>query len=88
MNIRFVTNRSDITEDNVKIRIYDVAGHRVRTIDTPPRKIGTTYDFRWDMLNGKGKRVANGVYFAKVEIRDPNNPAIKFKTTLKLAVLR
>jgi hypothetical protein len=40
------------------------------------------------MLNGKGKRVANGVYFAKVEIRDPNNPAIKFKTTLKLAVLR
>ncbi|MDD3001917.1 MAG: FlgD immunoglobulin-like domain containing protein, partial [Candidatus Riflebacteria bacterium] len=88
MNIRFITNRSDITEDNVKIKIYDVAGHRVRTIDSAPRKIDTTYDFRWDMLNGKGKRVANGVYFAKVEIKDPNNPAIKFKKTLKLAVLR
>jgi flagellar hook assembly protein FlgD/methionine-rich copper-binding protein CopC len=88
MNIRFITNRSDITEDNVKIRIYDVAGHRVKTLDTAPRRIGNTYDFRWDLCNGRGKRVANGVYFAKVEIVDPNDPGIKFKATLKLAVLR
>lgn len=88
MYIRFKTNRADITEENVKIRIFDVAGHRVRNLSVAPRRNGGVYDFKWDMLNGKGKRVANGVYFAKVEIRDPNNPSIKFKATLKLAVLR
>jgi hypothetical protein len=93
--IRISANRGDISEDLVKVKIYDVAGHKVNTlygIRATNEKWGFNarflYDIPWDLRTSAGKMVSNGVYFAKIEIRDPDNPAKKVKETFKIAVLR
>ncbi len=97
MNIRFTTNINTLTSDNVKIKIYDVSGHLVadrRNIDMSGNgSRGNVsgkyyYDCRWDLVNLKGKKVANGVYFAKIEVTDPSGLTKKAKFTQKLAVLK
>ncbi|GAB4269145.1 MAG: hypothetical protein Kow0029_05000 [Candidatus Rifleibacteriota bacterium] len=93
--IRISANRNDIREDLVKVKIYDTAGHRVTTLDGI-KAVNETwgvnarflYDIPWDLRNASGKLVANGVYFAKIEIKVPDNPAQKVKETFKIAVLR
>jgi hypothetical protein len=93
--IRISANRADINEDLVRVRIYDVSGHKVTTLDGIKAVKETwginsryLYDIPWDLRNSAGKTVANGVYFARIEIRDPDNPAKKVKETFKIAVLR
>ena len=93
--IRISANRSDITEDLIKVRIYDSAGHKVRTlygIKAVREAWGINarflYDIPWDLRNERNRKVANGVYFAKVTIKDPDNPKRKIKKIHKLAVLR
>lgn len=93
--IRISANRGDVSEDLVKVKIYDVAGHRVATLDgikPVNEKWGINarylYDIPWDLRNAAGKMVANGVYFAKIEIKDPDNPSKKVKETFKIAILR
>ncbi len=93
--IRISANRGDVSEDLVKVKIYDVAGHKVVTLDgirPVNEKWGINaryvYDIPWDLRNSAGKTVANGVYFAKIEVRDPDNPAKKVKETFKIAILR
>lgn len=93
--IRISANRSDVREDLVRVRIYDVAGHKITTLngikavnETWGVNARFLYDIPWDLKTSSGKDVANGVYFARIEIRDPDNPAKKVKETFKIAVLR
>lgn len=91
--IRISTNSGSLTDDLVRIRIYDTAGHKVAALGNVKRNFTTDgsrylYDIPWDLRNEDGKTVANGVYIARIEVRDPLNPAIKVKKTCKLAVLR
>lgn len=79
-NYRFNQNA-----ERVRLKIYDVAGALVADFDT--------YDFanqkdgriRWDMRNNNGKRVANGVYFYRLEITRGGQT---FKKRGKFAVMR
>ncbi len=93
--IRISANRNDINEDFINVRIYDSAGHKVKTLNgirAVRESWGVNsrflYDIPWDLSNDRGKTVSNGVYFAKVTVRDPDNPSKKIKRVHKLAVLR
>ncbi|GAB1352973.1 hypothetical protein MASR1M12_17060 [Erysipelotrichia bacterium] len=94
--IRISANSKDLTDDLVTIKIYDTAGHKVTSLgavravkeDFAAGGSRYLYDIAWDLRNEAGKAVANGVYIARIEVRDPLNPAIKVKKTCKLAVLR
>jgi hypothetical protein len=46
---------------SVVLEVYDVLGRRVRTLFDGLRPMGE-YEARWDGLNGRGARVASGVY--------------------------
>ena len=46
------------------------------------------FEARWDLCNKKGKKVANGAYITKIEVRDPIDFGKKAKFTLKIAVLK
>lgn len=94
--IRISANRGDLNDDLVKVTIYDVAGHKVTSLDNV-RAVKETwngvnsrflYDIAWDLRNEDGRQVANGVYFARIEVRDPDNPSAKIKKNFKMAVLR
>lgn len=59
---------------SVQIHIYDLMGHRVRTLDLGQQPAGT-YHTRdraayWDGRNEQGERVATGVYFYRLETDD------------------
>ncbi|MDD3148409.1 MAG: Ig-like domain-containing protein, partial [Candidatus Riflebacteria bacterium] len=94
--IRISANSGALNDDLVSIKIYDTAGHKVTTLSNVKavkENFGAgssrfLYDILWDLRNDAGKQVANGVYLARIEVRDPINPANKVKKTCKLAVLR
>ena len=91
--IRISSNRNDIDWNEIEVKIYDVAGHKVAdtsNLNLRNRADGTRLftDVMWDLRNKSGKNVANGVYFAKITLRDPDNWNIKTKYVHKLAVLR
>jgi hypothetical protein len=53
----------------MKIRIYDAAGVLVREISTPVA--GGNYVYQdWDGRNDAGKKVASGVYIARLTLND------------------
>jgi len=64
----------------VKIKIYDVGGRVVRTILDTYRPPGY-YSESWDLKNTRGRRVAPGIYFCRME-------AGKFKDVKKMVLLR
>ncbi|MBF0546780.1 MAG: hypothetical protein HQM08_20235 [Candidatus Riflebacteria bacterium] len=93
--MRICGNRSDLSNLDNEIRIYDVAGHVVRTLDliSPVREnFGLSarfiYEIPWDLRNEDGKKVANGIYIAKIKISDPDNTGNQVKKTQKIVVLR
>ncbi len=93
--IRISANRGDLNDDLVKVKVYDTAGHKVCTLDgvrAVRENWGINsrylYDIPWDLRNENGRNVANGVYFARIEVRDPDNPSAKIRKNFKLAVLR
>jgi hypothetical protein len=93
VTLRVGTNRPDISADMFKVSIYDSAGHKVRDsrgLDFVTRNSGNRkiQEMVWDLTNDKGNAVANGVYFAKVTLSDPDNLEKKAKVTHKIAVLR
>jgi len=45
-------------------------------------------DVIWDLRAAGGRAVANGVYIARITLRDPDNWNKKTKYTHKIAVLR
>jgi len=95
MFIRISANRDDLSSDLVTVNIYDVAGHKVGSLDyikAVKESWGANqrylYDIPWDLRNSEGKAVANGVYFARIVVRDPDDPSQKTRHNFKLAVLR
>lgn len=93
--IRISANRRDIDPDLIDVHIYDTAGHRVRTLsgvsavrEAAGASARFLYDLAWDLRNEDDDTVANGVYLAKIVVRDPDNPERKVKKIHKIAVLR
>jgi len=64
---------------NAKIRIFNLAGIMVKTID----KVGGSQFQRWDLQNENGLPVASGVYIAYIDMPDLGTTKI-----LKLAVIQ
>ena len=86
--IRIRTNSTGVN-CNIRVKIYDVAGHKVADFDESDvmdRHDGN-YEVRWDLTNLRGKKVANGTYLARIEAINPETGK-KVKKTLKLAVLK
>ena len=93
-NMRISTNRNDIDWNEVEVNIYDVAGHKVadqRNLSlrgSSPQGKTHVQEVVWDLRATGGKAVANGVYFARIVVRDPDDWGKKTKYTHKIAVLR
>ncbi len=71
--IRFVLRRAgaaliDDARDSDGVRIYSVAGQRVRNLPIPPGK-GNDLVLNWDGTDEQGRRVATGLYFAHARWR-------------------
>lgn len=64
---------------NAKIRIFNLAGVQVRTID----KVGGSQFQRWDLSNESGLPVASGIYIAFIDMPDLGTTKI-----LKIAVIQ
>lgn len=93
VNLRISTNRTSVDTDEIRVKIYDTAGHMVISTNDLIMRAGTNggkivQDVIWDLRNKDGKAVANGVYFARIELKDPDNHDKKTKYTHKIAVLR
>lgn len=69
--------------DSVSMRIYDTAGHLVANISDAFDKAAGRADY--NLLNRRGKRIANGVYFYKLKASKNGK---SFSKTGKFAVLR
>lgn len=75
----FVGDRAD----GYRIDIYTVAGRHVRTIEGGPASGVETVN--WDLSDGQGRRLANGVYFYTVAVTQGQRTE---RQTGKLAILR
>jgi len=64
----------------VTLRVYDVAGHLVRTLVDAQRSPGT-YEARWDGRDERGRGVASGVYFYRLRAGD-------FSQTRRMVLLK
>ncbi|MEO5618702.1 MAG: malectin domain-containing carbohydrate-binding protein [Candidatus Eisenbacteria bacterium] len=64
----------------VRLSVYDVQGARVRTLADRPFTPGT-HALRWDGRDELGRAVANGVYFAQIEMEGA-------RATQRLVMLR
>jgi hypothetical protein len=51
---------------HVTLAVYDIAGHKVRTLEEGHRTAGD-HEIRWDARNEGGHTVANGTYFLRLE---------------------
>jgi len=71
-----VRNRTRVT-----LRIYNVAGQRVRTLIDDVRAPGVTHTVEWDGRNTHGQAVATGVYFYRIATRG-------FVSTRKMVLLK
>jgi hypothetical protein len=67
-------------EGQVEIRIFDVAGHVVRTLVNSAQVAGR-HDVIWDGLDDAGRRASSGVYFYRLRTADYS--ATKKMVTLK-----
>ena len=75
---RFVTF-NHIPDGNVKVRIFNLAGVLVRTLD----KEDAGQFMRWDLANEDGLPVASGLYIAYIDMPDLGTTKI-----LKLAIVQ
>ena len=64
---------------NVKIRIFNLGGVMVKTIE----KVGGSQFQRWDLQNDAGLPVGSGIYIAYIEMPDLGTTKI-----IKLAVIQ
>jgi aminopeptidase N len=55
------------TSQAISVRLYDSAGRWIRTLGPAP--VGATVaEFRWDLRDAGGRRVAPGLYFAQARV--------------------
>jgi len=64
-NVNFNLSR----DSKVKLKIYDVRGRLVNTLISGQVKAGS-HVVVWDGMDRKGRGVASGVYFARLEVND------------------
>ncbi len=64
----------------VKLVIYDVAGHEVQTLVLGAKSQGS-YDINWDGTDQSGKQVPSGMYFARLQ-------AGEYSSVVKMVYLR
>jgi flagellar hook assembly protein FlgD len=50
----------------VRLSVFDVAGKKMRTLADGTQPAGR-YSLAWDGSDGKGRRLANGVYFVRMK---------------------
>jgi len=92
-SMRVSTNRNDLSWDHIDVKIYDAAGHKVADNNNLVIRFGTSnarqnHDVLWDLRASGGRPVANGVYFARITVRDPDDWNKTARYTHKIAVLR
>ena len=64
------TIQFDLAHDGpVTLRIFDVAGHRVRTL-LDGKLAGNRHQVTWNGLDDTGRRVASGVYLYRLTAQD------------------
>jgi len=51
---------------NISLRVYDVTGRTVRTLQSGFQKAGS-YSVTWDSKDSRGRQVARGVYFYRLD---------------------
>ena len=61
-------------EGRVNLRIYDISGREVRNLISASLKPGT-YTYYWNGRDDEGRKVANGIYFYKLET--PNEKMVR-----------
>ena len=67
-------------ETDVKIKVYDVTGRRIKTIVSERFKPGI-YSMRWDGKDYNNNKLPSGIYFIRMETE-------KFRKTRKVVILR
>ncbi len=55
-------------ENKVKLTIYDLLGHKIRTLMNKDDQTAGVYQITWDGRDDNGKAVATGVYFYKLHV--------------------
>lgn len=70
--------------NQAEVRIYDVAGHHLVTLGLDQQS-ALVYGTDWDLRSKRGKLVANGVYFYRI---NASADAERFRVSGKIAVLR
>ncbi len=68
------------TEGQVRVGVYDIMGRMVKTL-VNCRQLPGQYNMTWDGRNDTGAKVANGVYFYKLDTKG-------FTSTKKLTILK
>jgi len=71
-------------DSNVKIEIFDILGHRIRTL-VNQRKNAGVYQIEWDGRNNYGRRVASGLYIYQIKAGSGKN---KFEKAKNMILLR
>ena len=67
LNILFTFGRA---LQNGRLKIYDVTGRVVKEFDLNGLPIDQPTSLVWDRIDDKGRRVAAGVYFVRMEADD------------------
>jgi hypothetical protein len=70
-----------------KIRIFNLAGHIVRTLDKVHDASAPSQFLTWDLQNENGLPVSSGIYLAYLELKDVNGNDLGTKT-LKLMIIQ
>ncbi|MBI3194585.1 MAG: hypothetical protein HYZ34_09000, partial [Ignavibacteriae bacterium] len=70
-----------------KIRIFNLAGHLVRTLEKIYASTEPTQFLTWDLQNENGLPVASGIYLAYLELKDANGNDLGTKT-LKIMIIQ
>jgi flagellar hook assembly protein FlgD len=72
--------------DELKIRIYTVAGRLIHTLLVPPNSLRFGFNrFHWDGRDYDGNEIANGVYFYTMVLKSGDKT---FNVTERLAKVR
>lgn len=79
-----ITYNLGLYPDEVKIKVFDVAGDLVKSVDDAPSSPGHN-EYQWDLKNDEGWDLANGVYIIQVEAITNGRIVSGFT---KLAILR
>jgi flagellar hook assembly protein FlgD len=62
-------------DGEVELAIYDLLGRRVRTLESGFKTAGE-YVMKWNGVDEKGRSVASGVYFYRLQASAPNGTRI------------